>query len=34
LHPDFDSKKGQKKAKTPLNTGISALPNFHKYVVY
>jgi hypothetical protein len=33
-NPDFDTKKGQKRAKTPLNTGISALPDFHKYVVY
>ena len=33
-YPDFDSKRDQKRAKTPLSTGISALPDFHKYVVY
>ena len=33
-YPDFDSKNGQKKAKTPLNTGILAFSYFHKYVVY
>lgn len=31
-HPDFDSKKGQKKAPTPANKGTKAFTNYHKYV--
>jgi len=33
LYPDFDSKKGQKKAQTLANTGIPAFSDYHKYVV-